>query len=53
MPNTYKSLGRAKRQQFLDSRATAGAIFIIHFSVAEALLGLYFSLDHPIMLGVP
>ncbi|AFM02870.1 hypothetical protein Fleli_0392 [Bernardetia litoralis DSM 6794] len=24
MPNTYKSLGKAKRQQFLDSRARAG-----------------------------
>ena len=24
MPNTYKSLGKAKRRQFLDSRAAAG-----------------------------
>ncbi|AFM02878.1 hypothetical protein Fleli_0402 [Bernardetia litoralis DSM 6794] len=26
MPNTYKSLGKAKRQQFLDSRARARKI---------------------------
>ncbi|WP_157699000.1 hypothetical protein [Bernardetia litoralis] len=24
MPNTYKSLGKAKQQQFLDSRARTG-----------------------------
>ncbi|WP_041264102.1 hypothetical protein [Bernardetia litoralis] len=39
MPNTYKSLGKAKRQQFLDSRARAGGKILNLMTLPERGLG--------------